>query len=157
MLFHTNFENPMISYHQKKTIEKEKETEETPPVQRKYKYTVRKIIPKKTKPPNPPSPPQENEVRLSKVISEEEKIKDLIQERKRIKRKKYKMNRKKKMKEIKAKPISEGERQMNEIIRHVENNHNLEFGISVYDHSQNLNNMTYLYNQFMEEGDVLEL
>ena len=147
----------MISYHQKRTAEKEKEKEEAPPVQRKYKYTVRKIIPKKTKPPNPPAPPQEDEVRLSRTISDKEKAKEMVQEKKRMKRKKYKINKKKKMKEIKEKPISDGERQLNEIVGYLENNHNLEFGISVYDHSQNLNNMTYLYNQFMEEGDVLEL
>lgn len=147
----------MISYHQKKTIEKEKDTEESPPVKRKYKYTVRKIIPKKTKPPVPVVPPQEDEVRLSKEVFDEEKIKDLIQEKKRMKRRKYKVNKKKKMKEIKEKPISKGEMQLNEIIRNIENNHNLEFDLSVHDHSQNLNNMTFLYNQFMEDGDVLEL
>lgn len=105
MLFHTNFENPVITQNQKKMIEKE-EPKPKPEQKSKLNFIVRSILPTKRVVEKEVKSDQENEVRLFEKSSQSYhqhrlEILEKKQQKKREKRKKYKKNRNKKMKVLK--------------------------------------------------------
>jgi hypothetical protein len=157
MLFHTNFENPIISQNQYRYFAKKEAVEPKPEPSSRLKFTVRSLLPTKTKTPKPSKPAQENEVRLFNpqpyTMTKEERI----MEKKREKRRKYKKNKSKKMRVLKNKEITEGEQDFIEMVNYIEDNEDIEFDICVQDYSQRLNVMTKLYKEFMSDDDVLEL
>lgn len=89
MLFHTNFENPLIAETQKKQlIEQNKAKNRVPPKPQpnKLQFTVRSILPKMEPKPDPQPIPPENEVRL--LFNDDMTLTELQKERKREKRRK---------------------------------------------------------------------
>lgn len=164
MMFHTNFENPIISQKLETMVKLQQEQEEPKP-KNTLKFTVRSILPVKPKEKPAPSSAQEDEVRLfntqtllkNEYKTDHEVRKDQKLERRRQKRRMYKQKRNKKLKEIREKKRSQGEKALIEIVSYIDDNRNIEFDISHDEYSNRLNMMTKLYNNFIDDEDILEL
>jgi len=158
MLFHTNFENPLLVQQQKEYVKKQQVQEPTPEPKKKFKCVVRSILPTRNKKPKAPTSDQENEVRLFNnkpevILTKQE----MLREKKKEKRRKYKRNKKEKTKDIKSKPQSDAELNFIKLVNDVESDHIIEMDLWVHKYSQVLNSMTKLYNDFMDDDDVLDL
>ena len=169
MLFHSKFENLSTAQPQKEDKEEALKAETKPEAAKStFKFTVRSILP--TKPEKSevkaPKPAPENEVPLSAIeesevseISEHDhkSREELRQEKRRNKRRAYKKKRNLKMKEIKDKRQSRGERIFIDLVNFVDQDKNVEFDIDSNAYSQKLNVMTKRYKQFVLDDDVVEL
>jgi molecular chaperone GrpE (heat shock protein) len=166
MLFHTNFENPMISLKHETMVKLQEEKDEPKPKPKNtLKFTVRSILPNKSKDKIVPESSQEDEVRLvdtekssiKEFKTEHEERQDQKLERRRQKRRMYKQKRNRKLKEIRERKKSLGEKALIELLGYIDDNNNIEFDISHDEYSNRLNMMTKLYNGFMDDEDILEL
>lgn len=164
MMFHTNFENPIIS-QKLETMVKLKQDQEEPKPKNTLKFTVRSILPVKPKEKPTASTAQEDEVRLfdnqntlkNGAKTDHEVRQGQKLERRRQKRRLYKQKRNKKLKEIREKKRSQGEKALIELIGYIDENVNIELDISHDEYSNRLNMMTKLYNNFIDDEDILEL
>jgi hypothetical protein len=130
MLFHTNFENPLLVQQQKEYVKKQQVQEPTPEPKKKFKCVVRSILPTRNKKPKAPTSDQENEVRLFNnkpevILTKQE----MLREKKKEKRRKYKRNKKEKTKDIKSKPQSDAELNFIKLVNDVESDHIIEMDL----------------------------
>lgn len=157
MLFHTNFENPLIAKSQEKSLKKKQNAKAEAKPANKLNFIVRSILPQKPKKEEDPAPKQENEVRLFKEEKPQPTVEDNRRQRKREKRKKYKHNKKEKMKNLNQKEPTPAEKEFIKLVNYIQDNKGVVLDIPVAEYSQKLNLMNKLHNEFVDDPDVLEL